>query len=128
VGCSSIPARHFLPIEFLKKLVDLMALHKLNTLQIHLTDDQGWRMEIRKYPRLTEVGSFRKESPRHGAGHLGDGVPYGPFFYTQEQLRDLVAYAKARQVTILPEIEMPVISLAHSLPILSSRAPADLSK
>lgn len=101
------PARHFLPVEFLKRFVDLMALHKFNMLQIHLTDDQGWRMEIKKYPRLTEIGSVRKESPRHGDASQGDGVPYGPFFYTQDQLRDLVAYAKARQVTILPEIEMP---------------------
>jgi len=101
------PARHFLPLEFLKRLVDLMALHKLNTLQLHLTDDQGWRLEIKKHPRLTEVGSRRKESPRHGDRNAGDGTPYGPFFYTQAQMRELVAYARARHITILPEIEMP---------------------
>jgi hexosaminidase len=101
------PARHFLPLEFLKKLVDVMALHKLNTLQLHLTDDQGWRLEIKKYPRLTEVGSRRKESPRRGDRNAGDGTPYGPFFYTQAQMRELVAYAQARHITILPEIEMP---------------------
>ena len=101
------PARHFLPFEFLKRMVDLMALHKLNTLQIHLTDDQGWRLEIKKYPRLTQIGSRRAESPRHGDASLGDGTPYGPFFYTQVQMRELVAYAQARHVTILPEIEMP---------------------
>jgi hexosaminidase len=101
------PARHFLPLEFLKKLVDVMALHKLNTLQLHLTDDQGWRLEIKKYPRLTEVGSRRKESPRHGDRNAGDGTPYGPFFYPPAQMRELVAYAQARHITILPEIEMP---------------------
>ena len=101
------PARHFMPPEFIRKLVDLMALHKLNTLQLHLTDDQGWRLEIRKHPRLTDIGSVRKESPQRGDRNRGDGAPYGPFFYTQEQIRDLVAYARARHVTLVPEIEMP---------------------
>ena len=101
------PARHFLPPDFVKKFVDVMALHKLNTLQLHLTDDQGWRLEIKKYPRLTQIGSLRKESPRHGDRNRGDGTPYGPFFYIQEQIRDLVAYAQARQVTLVPEIEIP---------------------
>jgi hexosaminidase len=100
-------ARHYMPPEFIRKLVDLMALHKLNSLQLHLTDDQGWRLEIKKYPRLTEIGSVRKESPRKGDRAHGDGTPYGPLFYTQEQMRDLVAYAAARQVTLVPEIEMP---------------------
>ena len=84
-----------------------MALHKLNTLQLHLTDDQGWRLEIRKYPRLTQIGSVRQESPKPGNRNHGDGQPYGPFFYTQAQIRDLVAFAQARQVTIVPEIEIP---------------------
>lgn len=101
------PARHFMPPAFLKKLVDVMALHKLNSLQLHLTDDQGWRLEIMKYPRLTQVGSIRKESPAKGDRNSGDGAPYGPFFYTQKQMRELVAYAQARHVTIVPEIEMP---------------------
>ncbi|MBM3891905.1 MAG: beta-N-acetylhexosaminidase, partial [Verrucomicrobia bacterium] len=101
------PARHFLPLEFIKKFVDVMALHKLNTLQLHLTDDQGWRVEIKKYPRLTQIGSVRQESPRKGDRKQGDGTPYGPFFYTREQIRDLVAYARARHVTLVPEIEMP---------------------
>lgn len=101
------PARHFLPLEFLRKLVDVMALHKLNTLQLHLTDDQGWRLEIRQYPRLTEIGSLRNESPRPGDRSAGDGTPYGPYFYTQAQMRELVAYAQARHVTLVPEIEMP---------------------
>lgn len=101
------PARHFLPIEFVRRFVDLMAMHKLNTLQLHLTDDQGWRLEIGRYPRLTTVGSIRKESPRRGNASAGDGTPYGPFFYTQDQIRELVAYAAARHVTIVPEIEIP---------------------
>jgi hexosaminidase len=100
-------ARHYMPPEFIKKSVDLMALHKLNSLQLHLTDDQGWRVEIKKYPRLTEIGSVRKESPKRGDRKRGDGTPYGPFFYTQEQIRDLVVYAEARHVTLVPEIEMP---------------------
>jgi hexosaminidase len=101
------PARHFFPLEFLKRMVDLQALHKLNSLQLHLTDDQGWRLEIKKYPRLTQVGSIRKESPTRGDRNRADGKPYGPFFYTQEQMRELVAYAEKRHVTILPEFEMP---------------------
>ncbi len=101
------PARHFLPREFVQKLVDVLALHKLNTLQLHLTDDQGWRIEIKKYPLLTRIGSIRSQSPKpHDPGH-GDGKPYGPFFYTQEQIRDLVAYAQTRHVTLVPEFEIP---------------------
>jgi hexosaminidase len=84
-----------------------MAMHKLNRLQLHLTDDQGWRIEIRKYPRLTQVGSVRSESPKPGARDSGDGTPYGPFFYTQKQMRELVQYAQQRHVTLVPEIEMP---------------------
>jgi hexosaminidase len=101
------PARHFLPPEFIKKFVDVMACHKFNTLQLHLTDDQGWRLEIKKYPRLTKIGSVRKESPRPGNSNEGDGRPYGPFFFTREQIRDLVAYAQAWHVTLVPEIEIP---------------------
>jgi hexosaminidase len=87
-------SRHFCPIEFVKKLVDVMAMHKLNTLHWHLVDDQGWRIEIKKYPRLTEVGSIRAESPKKNDRAHGDGTPYGPFFYTHDQIRDLVAYAE----------------------------------
>ncbi len=101
------PARHFLPAGDVEKLLEAMAAHKLNTLQIHLTDDQGWRLEIGKYPRLTEVGSMRAESPKPGDLNRGDGIPYGPFFYTREQIRGLVAYAQARHITLVPEIEMP---------------------
>ncbi len=117
------PARHFFPPEFVKKLVDVMALHKMNSLQLHLTDDQGWRLEIKKHPRLTEIGSIRKESPKKGDRNRGDGTPYGPFFYTQEQVRELVAYAQARHVTLVPEIEIPghFLSAVASYPELSCR-------
>jgi hexosaminidase len=100
-------ARWYHPVGFLYRFVDLMALHKLNTLHLHLTDDQGWRFEVRRYPRLTEVGGYRAES---NAGHARegrfDGTPHGGF-YTQEQLRDLVGYAARRGVRIMPEIDVP---------------------
>jgi hexosaminidase len=100
--------RWFYPPEFIKKVIDLLALYKLNALHLHLTDDQGWRLEIRKYPLLTRIGAWRKETilGQHFDPYLGDGKPHGGF-YTQEQILDLVAYAAARQVTIIPEIEMP---------------------
>jgi hexosaminidase len=117
------PARHFLPVDGLKRFVNLMALHKLNTLQLHLTDDQGWRLEIPKHPRLTEIGSVRQESPMRGNRDRGDGTVYGPFFYRAAEIRDLVAYARDRHVTILPEIEMPGHFLAAltAYPHLSCR-------
>ncbi len=100
--------RHFQPVEFIRKFIDLLALHKLNTFHWHLTEDQGWRVEIKKYPRLTEIGAWR------GGTWLGhdntdshdDGVRYGGF-YTQEQLHSIVQYAAERHITIVPEIEMP---------------------
>jgi len=100
-------ARHYMPVDFVKKYIDLAALHKFNMVQLHLTDDQGWRVEIKRYPRLTEIGSVRAESPTAGDRTRGDGTLYGPFYYTQEQIRELVAYASARHVTLVPEIEMP---------------------
>ncbi len=106
------PVGHFVPLEFIKKFVDVMALHKMNTLHLHLTDDAGWRIEIKKHPQLTQLGSVRKESPMHGDRNRGDGQRYGPFFYTQRQIRDLVAYARARHVTLVPEIDMPGHCLA----------------
>jgi hexosaminidase len=90
-------SRHFLPVAFVKRYIDLLARHKMNVFHWHLTDDQGWRIEIEKYPRLTSVGAWRKEA---------DGTIYGGF-YTQEEVRDVVAYAARRAVMIVPEIEMP---------------------
>jgi len=100
-------ARWCHPLPFLYRYVDLLAMHKLNTLHLHLTDDQGWRFEVSRYPRLTEVGGFRRFSP---AGHARDGrfddVPHGGF-YRQAELRDLVGYAARRGVRIMPEIDLP---------------------
>ena len=99
--------RHFMPKEFVLKFIDLLALHKMNVFHWHLTDDQGWRIEIKKYPKLTQIGSLRKESPIEGSDQKGfDGTPHGGF-YTQREIREIVAYAKRRFVTIVPEIEMP---------------------
>jgi hexosaminidase len=103
--------RHFMPREFVKKYIDLLALHKMNRFHWHLTDDQGWRIEIKKYPRLTEVGAWRKETlvGRWVADpdrRVYDGERHGGF-YSQEDIREIVAYARDRFVTIVPEIEMP---------------------
>lgn len=104
-------ARHFMPKQFVKKFIDLAALHKLNRFHIHLTDDQGWRIEIRQYPRLTEVGAWRSQTiighpDQDSTQWRFDGRPHGGF-YTQDDIRELVAYARDRFVTIVPEIEMP---------------------
>lgn len=106
--------RHFMPKEFVLKYIDYMAIHKLNTFHFHLTEDQGWRIEIKRYPRLTEIGSKRKETIM-GRGNeavkLYDGKPHGGF-YTQEDIKEIVAYAAKRYVTVVPEIEMPGHALA----------------
>lgn len=94
--------RHFMDVEFVKRTIDLIAQLKMNRLHWHLTDDQGWRVEIRAHPALTEIGAWRMEK---------DGTRYGGF-YTQEQIREVVAYAAARHVTVVPEIEMPGHALA----------------
>jgi hexosaminidase len=103
-------ARHYQSPEFVRKLIDVMALHKLNMLHWHLIDDQAWRLEIRKYPKLTSVGAWRLPAGPAAAADLdpATGKPrlYGGF-YTQQQVRELVAYAQARHITIVPEIEMP---------------------
>src|SRR5205809_3761980 len=104
-------ARHFMPKEFVKKYIDLAALHKLNRFHWHLTDDQGWRLEIKQYPRLTQLGAWRRETiigrpDRDSTKWRFDGQPHGGF-YTQDDVREIVAYARARFVTVVPEIEMP---------------------
>ncbi|HRH46577.1 MAG TPA: family 20 glycosylhydrolase, partial [Pyrinomonadaceae bacterium] len=100
--------RHFMPIDFVKKYIDLLSQYKFNTFHWHLTDDQGWRIEIKKYPKLTEIGSKRKESQLgpYTTTFRGDGIPIEGF-YTQEQIKDVVAYAKARFINVIPEIELP---------------------
>ncbi|MEZ4776093.1 MAG: family 20 glycosylhydrolase [Bacteroidia bacterium] len=102
-------SRHMFSVEAIKKYIDLMARHKFNTFHWHLTDDQGWRIEIKKYPKLTEVGAWRKETLiGHGARppFEYDGKRYGGF-YTQEEVKEVIAYAQERYVTIIPEIELP---------------------
>lgn len=104
--------RHFFSVDFIKKYIDLMAMHKLNTFHWHLTEDQGWRIEIKKYPRLQEVASKRKETMAgRYADNKYDGKPYGGF-YTQEQVKEVVQYAADHFITVIPEIEMPGHSLA----------------
>lgn len=109
--------RHFMPKEFVLKYLDYMALHKLNRFHFHLTEDQGWRIEIKKYPELTTVGSFRSETlVGHGAkSSIFDGVPHMGF-YTQEDIKEIVRYAAERYITVVPEIEMP----GHALAALAS--------
>lgn len=99
-------ARHLFSVAEIKAFLDAMALQKLNVLHWHLVDDQGWRLQIRKYPKLTEVGGWRAQSPRRGNREKGDGTPYGGY-YTQAQVREVVAYAAERFITVVPEIEMP---------------------
>jgi hexosaminidase len=106
--------RHLFPVASIKRYIDMIALHKMNTFHWHLTEDQGWRIEIKKYPRLTSTGGFRKET-LVGTGsenpQVFDGKSYGGF-YTQEQVKEIIAYARSKFVTIIPEIEMPGHSLA----------------
>ncbi len=105
-------ARHFYKPAFIKKMIDVFASYKINRLHWHLTDDQGWRIEIKKYPKLTTVGSVRKETMTgHYSENRFDGKPYGGF-YTQDEIRDVVAYAQSKFITIVPEIEMPGHSMA----------------
>ena len=106
-------ARHFFPVAVVERYIDLMARYKLNRFHWHLTDDQGWRIQIKRYPWLTQVGAYRKETMvgKHFDPYVGDGVPYGGY-YTQDQIREVVRYAAERYVTVVPEIEMPGHSLA----------------
>ena len=101
--------RHFFSVDFIKKYIDLIARLKMNTFHWHLTEDQGWRIEIKKYPKLQEIAAFRNETlvgHYNDQPHQFDGKKYGGF-YSQEQIKEVVAYANIRQVTIIPEIEMP---------------------
>ena len=105
--------RHFFGIEQVKKYLDIMEVHKLNKFHWHLTEDQGWRIEIKKYPRLTEVGSIRKGTCVKKNFDSHDGVPYGEgMWYTHEQIREVVAYAAAKGIDVIPEIDIPGHMLA----------------
>lgn len=115
-------ARHFFTVKFIKKYIDLIAMHKMNTFHWHLTEDQGWRIEIKKYPKLTEIGSKRsgtvivtKNKEGHKVFGKSDEKPYGGF-YTQKQIKEIVAYAMERHIQVIPEIELP----GHSLAALAS--------
>ncbi len=106
--------RHMFPVEFIKKYIDLLALYKFNNFHWHLTEDQGWRIEIKKYPKLTEIGAYRKQTlVGHGGKtpYVYDGKPYGGY-YTQNEIKEIVEYAAERKINIIPEIEMPGHSLA----------------
>lgn len=114
--------RYFFKVEDVKKVIDILAMHKMNTFHWHLTEDQGWRIQIDKYPRLTEVGSMRKRTiiGKDPSGEYDENTPFDTIphggFYTKEQIRDVVAYAAERFITVIPEIEFP----GHSLAALAS--------
>ena len=108
-------SRHFWSVDFIKKFIDLLALHNMNVFHWHLTDDQGWRIEIKKWPKLTEVGSQRSGTIIGTNSDLDDNIPYGGF-YTQAEAREIVRYAAERHITVVPEIDMP----GHMLAALAS--------
>jgi hexosaminidase len=119
-------SRHFFTVDEVKRYLDIMALHKFNTFHWHLTDDQGWRIEIKKYPKLTTVGSRRSETlVGHGRRppFKYDGEPYGGF-YSQDDIREIVRYASERFITVIPEIEMPghATAAVASYPVFSCTA------
>ena len=105
-GVHMDPSRHFFNVEETKSYIDMMALHNMNRLHWHLTEDQGWRLEIKKYPKLTEIGSKRTETVIGRNSGEYDGKPYGGFF-TQEQAKEIVAYAAERYIIVIPEIDLP---------------------
>jgi len=109
-------SRHFFGIEEVKEILDLMAEYKLNVFHWHLVDDQGWRIEIKKYPKLMEYATKRPYSPPYGENDGDNHVPYGPYFYTQDQIREIVAYASERHIMVVPEIEIP----GHSRAVLAA--------
>lgn len=108
-------ARHFFPLQFVKRFIDICALHNMNVFHWHLTDDQGWRIEIKRYPRLTEIGGFRTGTVIGRNSDVDDGQRYGGF-YTQDEAREIVEYARQRHITVIPEIDMP----GHTLSVLAT--------
>ncbi len=107
-------SRHYFSIEEIKRMIDVMSYYKMNRFHWHLTDDQGWRFEVKKYPRLTTVGAVRNDSwsvdPEYGGYYINE--PYGPYFYTQDECREIVAYAAERHIEVVPEVEFPGHSCA----------------
>jgi hexosaminidase len=114
-------ARHFFKKEFVKRYIDFLASYKINVFHLYLTDDQGWRIEIKRFPKLTEIGSWRKGTVMHKRGGEPDNRRYGGYF-TQEEIREIVEYARERFVTVVPGISMPGHSQAAlaAYPELSS--------
>ena len=104
-------SRHFFPVEFIKNFIDILALHNINTFHWHITDDQGWRIEIKKYPKLTTIGSQRSRTVIGRNTPEYDNTPYGGF-YTQEQAKEIVKYAQERYITVIPEVDLPGHMLA----------------
>ena len=107
--------RHYFPVSYLKEIIDMLALHNINYFHWHLTEDQGWRIEIKKYPKLTEIGSYRKETITAPGSGKYDGVPVSGF-YTQEEAKEIVRYAAERFITVIPEVDMP----GHMMAALAS--------
>ncbi len=107
--------RHYFSVPYLKKLIDVFAMHNINYFHWHLTEDQGWRLEIKKYPMLTKIGSVRKQTIVQGSKDTYDGVPVSGY-YTQEEAREIVKYAADRYITVIPEIDLP----GHMLAALAS--------
>jgi len=123
--------RHYFPVAFIKRYLDFLAVYKMNVFHWHLTEDQGWRIEILGYPRLTEVGSCRAETivEKNFDPYIGDGIRYCGY-YTQEEVREVVAYARERFITVIPEIEMPghsVAALAAYPELACTPGPFDVS-
>lgn len=114
-GVSLDVSRHFYSADFIKKYIDVLALFNMNVFHWHLTDDQGWRIEIKKYPNLTKIGSQRSETATDRHSEEYDGKPYGGF-YTQEEIKEVVEYARQRYITVIPEIDIP----GHTLAVLAS--------
>jgi len=104
-------ARHFQSADFVKRYIDILALHNINRFHWHLTDDQGWRIEIKAYPKLTVIGSQREQTVVGRNTGEYDGKPHGGF-YTQEEIKDIVKYAQDRYITVIPEIDLPGHMLA----------------
>ena len=100
------PCRHFIPLDSVKVYIDMLAMHNMNQFHFHLSDDQGWRIEIKKYPELTEIGAYRNGTVIGHNGNLYDTIRHGGF-YTQDELRDLIEYAAERHINIIPEIDLP---------------------
>lgn len=108
-------ARHFFPVDFVKEFIDILALHNMNTFHWHLTDDQGWRLELKRHPELTKIGAVRSGTVIGNNSDVDDGIPYGGF-YTQRQVREIVEYAKQRYIKVIPEIDVP----GHAMAILAA--------